>query len=260
MSTNTAHPAALSLREHKLLNEVRVRMLEKYDISHADAKLAIEVLLCFLHEQASTPYSRLVLPQIADWAWHELILDDLLYTKVCHLLGVSKPPHIRLAPADEDFESTLVFLECNFGFDLSANRWRESGWNLPSYRFNKVWLANIESLKTRNYDDILDQLSPKISSEVKGLELEWLVERVALRFDTTRYLAETILDLYRVLLSGLLVDTPRIGGNDLPSVAYWAWHEHRLSTAQYERDCRLLNLPGVISSSFLITPEVLFRV
>jgi hypothetical protein len=63
--------------------EIRQRLYVKYDVSYSDTQLAIEYLRCFLDAKRARPEQLIILPQIADWAWHEFILDTSFYRAAC---------------------------------------------------------------------------------------------------------------------------------------------------------------------------------
>ena len=73
-----------SRRPYVALDDVVERVFEKYAVSRSDAELAVEYLDCFLAAKRLNPDKRIILLQIADWAWHELILDTVRYRRLCN--------------------------------------------------------------------------------------------------------------------------------------------------------------------------------
>lgn len=65
------------------------RTLAKYDISEADADFAATTLAAFFDAKGRNPKALLILPQIADWGWHELIADTRGYDRFCQELSDS---------------------------------------------------------------------------------------------------------------------------------------------------------------------------
>jgi hypothetical protein len=159
------------------LDDVRDRVYAKYDVTYSDAQLAIEYLRCLLDAKRERPNELIILPQIADWAWHELILDTARYRTVCsQVLGrflhhiktavdsdemaldadndahntgeLSDPgfalPRARLQRSNlrEHFLKSLEMMRNVYGLGLGEHpdQWLEAGWDRPIYRLrNPIW-------------------------------------------------------------------------------------------------------------------------
>src|SRR5262245_55072992 len=83
------------------LSDVQDRVYAKYDVTHSDARLAVEYLRCFFDAKRTRPNALIILPQIADWAWHELILDTTRYQTVCSQVLGKFLHHVATTDPDE---------------------------------------------------------------------------------------------------------------------------------------------------------------
>ena len=190
------------------LSDVQDRVYAKYDVTHSDARLAVEYLRCFFDAKRARPNELIILPQIADWAWHELILDTTRYQTVCsHVLGtflhhvattvdfdevlyadVEAHDLRELDPARalsreglesinlrEDFLKSLAMMRKVYGLGLGQypDQWLEAGWVGPAYRLRKPIRVDLdrEAANTGN------------SEEPRPISfLSWLPDRIVRRF------------------------------------------------------------------------------
>jgi len=59
------------------------RLFEKYLIEQEEAELARRTLAVFFYMKREDPKLLLILPQIADWAWHEMVANTASYRNFC---------------------------------------------------------------------------------------------------------------------------------------------------------------------------------
>lgn len=206
-----------SLVEQKL--EKCERMIySKYDIGTADAKFAVEILACYLDAKTTQADQLLVLPQIADWAWHELVLD----TRAHASLSKKKIHHARISEDEYAFNRSQKFFESEYGICMpNSPEWNTAGWENPRYRFRPHLLTAIRRR---------DQLSESIVARHYPNELAWLESRLVARFNISMKLARIAVETYwRGLRCGV--------SGWFPPEALWAWREHVLWTEQYELFC-----------------------
>lgn len=233
------------------LQDVQERVSDKYTVTASDAELSIKYLRCFFHAKKSHPEELIILPQIADWAWHELILDSKKYDLIClqifggFLHHVNQ--HISPSRAETDRlafdgrpgrpDSTALQLAFSKSLDLWRETyqlglgdrpadWLEAGWDRPLYRLRKP-IAVPDGQPER-----LDESSypPQVES------LSWLVPRLARRFGLTKHMASAAVAEYASALQSLGSGCPpqRLL---LSTICEVAWEEHVLWTEVYARDC-----------------------
>ncbi|MFT6436129.1 MAG: hypothetical protein ACJAVI_004186 [Candidatus Azotimanducaceae bacterium] len=107
------------------------RLYHKYDVSRYDPKLAVEYLEAFLHIRSLDIHSVVILPQIADCAWHELILDTKRYRELCLELFEGQLAHVaadfNFLTRDYGSEKESKFEELNPTVLLSQSKFNEKG-------------------------------------------------------------------------------------------------------------------------------------
>lgn len=212
------------------LDDVRDRVYQKYEISYADAKLAVNYLVCFLNARRQNPDRLIILPQVADWAWHELILDTARYRALCSQLFGRFLHHTARMTSEHDrdsFAKSSEFMRNIYGLEFGDNvqEWLEAGWNNPRYRLRTP--LNLQ----RSYRH------PSSRSSLPEF-LSWLPGRVSRRFNIPLEAAgngvHEYADRFRTLGSSDLRN-PFLGRSILCEIA---WEEHILWTTRYEADCQ----------------------
>jgi hypothetical protein len=247
------------------LDDVENRMFSKYDISRSDARLAIEYLKCFFDAKKRNPDQLIILPQIADWAWHELILDTERYRTVCcQVLGkfldhlaTNVDPDERLDSPDSDarnvpevqqaralsnsgfetqdlrkcFLKSLAMMQGVYGLDLGSNpeQWREAGWDSPTYRLRKPIEVPCHSEKARNN-------ACDLGESKKAPFLTWLPSRIARRFGISIKAAEHGVREYSDFFLSSLCPGQKVH-EERSVLCEIAWEEHVLWTQRYAEDC-----------------------
>jgi hypothetical protein len=155
------------------LDDVRDRVYQKYEVTGSDATLAIEYLRCFFDVKRRWPTELIILPQIADWAWHELILDTERYRTICNEVFGTFLHHIAQtihpdepAPYEDShamdvngfgsacnssiavrrssifrqhFRTSTELMRDIYGLGPGErpNEWLEAGWDRPIYRLRQ---------------------------------------------------------------------------------------------------------------------------
>jgi hypothetical protein len=254
------------------LDDVEERVYAKYDVSSSDARLAVEYLRCFFDAKRRAPNQLIILPQIADWAWHELILDTGRYRMVCfqvlgkflhHITTPSIDPdaffddrdvdlrdlRTELEPARtlskpglvasdlrERFQESLAMMWNVYGLGLGSNpgRWREAGWDSPRYRLRKPI----------RFPHHLE----KVASSARGSDrlkqapfLTWLPSRIVRRFGIPLAAAHRGAEEYCDFFLSLRSANNQIAHEECSILCEIAWEEHVLWTQRYAGDCdRLL--------------------
>ena len=252
------------------LDDVQDRVYEKYDVTSSDSQLAVEYLRCFFDAKRARPNELIILPQIADWAWHELILDTARYRTVCSQVFGKFLHHIatdihfdellhnvdldgrdlrELNPAyalsraglesgnlREDFLKSLAMMRNIYGLSLGdhADQWLETGWDRPIYRLRKPIRVPYHDLDgdTANATDL---------EEPKPIQfLSWLPGRIVRRFgipiDAARRGVQEYSELFLSLRSSQ-ISKVLDGCSVLCEIA---WEEHILWTQRYAEDCHSL--------------------
>jgi len=212
------------------LHDVRARVYEKYQISRSDAQLAVDYLTAFLDAKRANPDQFLILPQIADWAWHELILDTCKYRVLCsQIFGKFLHHRIEMGANETEtkvlrttFEQSTEFLSDEYRLGLGDNPgdWLDAGWNRPQYRLRNAVSSSFEK-------------SP-IGSDLSTVPfLSWLPGRLERRFGIDAEKAKQATRKYADhFYAGSLGPYAKIS-----SAAQVAWEEHVLWTAPYADDC-----------------------
>ncbi|RLA43323.1 MAG: hypothetical protein DRR42_21905 [Gammaproteobacteria bacterium] len=237
--------------------EIREKMLGKYAVGKDEVDYSLDILIAFFLEKSQRPEKLLVLPQIADWAWHEFILMSEKYESfTCEMLG-AKLPHMRITPNCNAYEETKRVFEYKYGFDTSFNVWKESGWKNHSYRYLEKWQNQISRIDRNTQTHAYNfGTSDSSKSEITAIDFEWLVVRISLRFTVTEITARTAISLYKQFLHQ--IQKEKSGAIDTaPSLVFWAWQEHILWTEKYKNDCTtifgyFLHRP-IVSESMLFT-------
>jgi hypothetical protein len=255
-------PATISDLSGLNLDDVENRVNLKYKVTHSDAHLAVQYLRCFFDAKRNRPNELIILPQIADWAWHELILDTVRYRNVCEqVFGAflhhiketfypHEPPHMQdfykadpnrlnfvrdLSRADtrskflrERFHKSMELMRDSYGLGLGdrPDEWLEAGWNNPLYRLRRPILASNGDFEETSGDEI----------ETISL-LSWLPDRVANRFGIPVSAAWHGVREYAMCFLGLGSAQNRSLSIDRSILCQIAWEEHILWTRRYEEDC-----------------------
>jgi hypothetical protein len=249
------------------LDDVEERVYAKYDVSRSDARLAVEYLRCFFDAKRRTPNQLIILPQIADWAWHELILDTERYRTVCsQVLGtflhhittpnvdpnvvldgrnvdvrdqtVSEPAHALSKSGFEAndlrqcFRESLAMMRTVYGLGLGLNpeQWREAGWDSPTYRLrNPIRVPNhLEKFASSARDPVQLKQAPF---------LKWLPGRIVRRFGISPAAAHRGLEEYTAFLLSRQFPHNQIAREKCSILCEITWEEHILWTQRYADDC-----------------------
>jgi hypothetical protein len=167
------------------LDDVCERVYEKYAVSRSDAELSVEYLRCFLDAKRGRPNDLIILPQIADWAWHELILDTARYREMCSQLFGRFLHHVRERVISERvreaFTNSLKMMQNVYGLGFGDRpiEWSEAGWDTPIYRLrNPILTPNYAYDRSGSGDDAV---SDRSDGSPTGF-LSWLPLRIAQRF------------------------------------------------------------------------------
>lgn len=250
------------------LDDVRDRVYQKYKITHSDAELAVEYLHCFFDAKRDQLDELIILPQIADWAWHELILDTVRYREVCGKIFGAFLHHIaKTIGSEEPSDHTYAQSACWAGYDhtYSSNRsdhsskdlhytfrrsmhlfrdtyglslgerpdeWLEAGWSRPRYRLR----SPVRITSDNKYLDGKGEKNSSYDGRLTRL-FSWLPARIAQRFDVPIAAATQGVEEYVALFSSLRNRRglqAQVAGSPACQIA---WEEHILWTRQYEEDC-----------------------
>lgn len=216
------------------LDDVCDRVYRKYIVSLADSRLAIEYLRCFLDAKRSYQSDLIILPQIADWAWHELILDTRRYEEICRsFLGRFLHHVVKPLPPDQTaFEKSLDFMRTTYSLPLGdrPEEWLESGWNRPQYRLRQpieIPPPSVGACKSRT-----------CSADPDCVEfLSWLPSRIARRFGIPATFALQAVHEYSNFFLTLRESGDKYEPCSNSLVCQIAWEEHILWTRKYDADC-----------------------
>lgn len=113
------------LCEHPAIVDACRRLRQKYDVSEGDAVVAQRALAVFFHLKREDSTRLIILPQIVDWAWHEMIADMASYRSFCDGLFLDHHAisHLTIEPdlvahhlLDENGEKQIAV------FDTSSSR------------------------------------------------------------------------------------------------------------------------------------------
>ena len=223
---------------HPELFDVRDRLYQKFDISPQDADLAVRYVCCFLDAKRMDASKIIILPQIADWAWHELILDTATYRSLCMRTFGHVLSHVKEAESeilrDVFAKSMVMFLE-KYGLEPEGNseKWLDAGWDNPSYRLRNPIARDITFIRSSKLDLCVD------CSPLSRL-FDWLPARLVERFDIEKSEAEGAVRLYAAHLLALADDSRSGSLPPLGVLGRTAWEEHVLWVERYEADCHLV--------------------
>jgi hypothetical protein len=238
-------------------SDVQDRVCAKYDVTQSDAGLAVEYVRCFFDAKRARPNELIILPQIADWAWHELILDTVRYRTVCsrvfgkflhHVattvdfdeglntevkardLGGLDPARAESRNCREEFLTSLAIMQEVYGLGLGQypDQWLEAGWDRPAYRLRKPTRIDLDREAA-----IAGSLQ-----ETRPIQfLSWLPDRIARRFGVSVAAARGGVREYSELF--LSVQSSSSSGALRPCsiLCEIAWQEHILWTRRYADDC-----------------------
>ncbi|TDW65026.1 hypothetical protein EDF57_103202 [Novosphingobium sp. PhB55] len=220
-------------------DDVLERLYLKFAVTQRDCELAGNYLRCFLHAKISSPKMLIILPQIADWAWHELILDTRLYREICagvfggflhHVIkDIHVGSHVRAEDMCEEdaltlrrnFKLSLAFMRQKYALTEISTEWTESGWDSPRYRFRN---ASYAELLWNDLGEVDKAIPPRFS---------WLPARIALRFGVTEMRARNAVAEYANAFGCGKLDKAYL----LPPAVELVWQEHILWTRRYAEDC-----------------------
>ena len=219
-----------------MLDDVEDRVFAKYAVTQADARLAVDYLHCFLDARQTRRDDTIILPQIADWAWHELVLDTARYRTLCNdLYGgfldhAAKPIQAGLPLEGQRlrrrFASSMAMMREVYGLGLGERReeWLEAGWDRPRYRLRQPIRVDAMPRPAGN---------PPVPLAV---DLGWLPPRLVRRFGLALQVAQAAVDEYAAALSSLR-PASSLGFDGCSVLGQIAWEEHILWTARYAADC-----------------------
>jgi len=221
------------------LRDVRNRLYEKFDISRQDSELAVRYVRSFLDAKKKAPGDLIILPQIADWAWHELILDTAGYRSLCVRTFGYVLPHVKESDCGwlrDAFSGSMVMFRENYGLELGdrPEDWLDAGWDRPSYRLRVPVDRDLAS--TQSIDQDHSTLFPRFFDRL----FEWLPARLVERFNLSDVEAACAVRIYAGNLLALADGSftwslPPLGG-----LGRIAWEEHALWVERYAADCQLV--------------------
>lgn len=219
--------------------DLELRLHDKFDIRRSDAQLAVKYLRCFFDAKVRNPTGRIILPQIADWAWHELILDTYRYRQFCLSFFGKLLSHV----ADDidnparnnrmEFIKSMEFMQNNYALDLGEDpeTWMEAGWGKPLYRLR----SPINEI-TGSMSCWVGSRNSEFSELYEGI-LSWLPCRLVQRFGISEYSAQLgvleHIDQLSIIGAGGHVRKRSVIGQI-------AWEEHILWIDRYSEDCKHL--------------------
>lgn len=218
------------------LGNFRDRLYGTFDLDRSQADAATVALRCLLDARTHTPNQPLLLPQVVDWAWHELVIDTTRYTDICdelydgymHHAIRSRTPN-SAAALDAEFRATTDLFAQKYGLDMTSYGWLDPGWGQP-YRLRRpcVWDASLGTTSP-------DHRGPNAARGAR-LDLSWLSARLQHRWRMNPYQAGQTLEMYRAFLSS--APSPETGSLAPTNLAVdAAWREHILWTRRYHEDC-----------------------
>jgi hypothetical protein len=253
------------------LDDVRDRVYAKYDVTYSDAQLAVEYLRCLFDAKRERPNELIILPQIADWAWHELILDTARYRSVCSQVLGRFLHHVIKSAVDSDeivldadvdarnirelldpvyalpraglqasnlrehFLKSLAMMRNVYGLGLGEHpdQWLEAGWDRPTYRLrNPIWIPYHDSPGK----DAGNANDPEGWKPIRSLS--WLPGRIARRFGVSVDLARRGVKEYSELFFSLGSSCTSNTLDGCSILCEIAWEEHILWTQRYTEDCQ----------------------
>lgn len=237
------------------LDEVENRLFSKYEVTRSDAQLAVQYLRCFFDLKRERPNELIILPQIADWAWHELILDTIQYRAICqqvfggflhHIKETIDPDEPPLAANScttprtnpnalrDRFEVSLELMQQIYGLGLGErpDEWLEAGWDRPAYRLRQP----VPACHHADEGDV-DFGADDMADRNRSSFLAWLPDRIASRFGIPARAASRGVQQYATLFLNAASTVTRNLPRNLPILCQIAWQEHILWTRRYEADC-----------------------
>lgn len=229
-----------SVLPRSTLTEIEDRVYEKYEVARADARLAVDYLWCFLDAKRTRATDIIILPQIADWAWHEFVLETARYRSICtELFGqflhhAAKPLrrglHSETQPLREIFSASLCLMRDIYGLDLGRHpeQWLEAGWDHPEYR-----LRHSIDLPDWGRQSAVTAFPP---IQPAATHLSWLPHRIARRFAIPLTAACRGVNEYAQVFASLN-PTSSLDSRACSVLAQIAWEEHILWTERYSSDC-----------------------
>jgi hypothetical protein len=233
--------AFVSLRLPCLL-DLPSRMHTKYAVTLADAELAVDYVRCFFDAKARHPGQLIILPQIADWAWHELIVDTVQYRRVCSQVFGRLLSHVREDPDQNPSRNlraaylrSMETMRKTYALGTGEHweDWLDPGWDRPQYRL-------------RSYVNFDCAIPEALSTYVGGFDavedrlMSWLPRRLVERFNLTDAGAIQYVMQYIDYLRSKRRSGGRSEHCEESMVDSIAWQEHILWTDRYAEDCDLL--------------------
>lgn len=258
------------------LGDVQLRLYNKYDVSDRDGELAIVYLRSFLHAKNVNPGMPIILPQIADWAWHELILDTVRYRQICSMVFGNFLHHVatdiddllpfkRSNSAENTIKARNAFINSQtmfrneYGLKPSdfSDQWRLAGWETPLYRLRN----SIDFQLMHSFLDECDS-SNNFRPVVPDF-LSWLPSRIIRRFGMSTLCANHLVSEYARQFVALQNDQ----NLHLSNLCNIAAQEHVLWTKKYAEDCNQIyrrfvdyesyNFFGIQQTDVVLSPVVL---
>lgn len=223
---------------HPELFDVRDRLYEKFDVSFEDAELAVRYVCSFLDAKKRGAGELIILPQIADWAWHELILDTSRYRSLCtETLGYLLP-HLKesdSAHLRDIFASSMEMFRTNYGlgFGEKPEEWLDAGWDRPRYRLRVPITQTRVSFRSIEH-------GPAAIPRFYERLAEWLPARLVERFEIAEPEAEQAVRIYSVNFLALAEGAQEAALPPLDILGRIAWEEHILWVERYAADCQLV--------------------
>jgi hypothetical protein len=250
-------------------DDIEYRVYEKYEVTRSDSQLAVEYLRCFLDAKSARPNTLIILPQLADWAWHELILDTPRYRTMCSQVFGTFLHHVatdihfdgslhkgdldardmrELDPAcalskaglgssnlREVFFSSLAMMRNVYGLSLGdyPDQWLEAGWDTPIYRLRKP--IRVPRRSPHLDGDAAHLTDPEELKPIKFLS--WLPGRIVERFGISVDAAMRGVQEYCQIFSSLRSSQISKAFEGCSILCEIAWEEHILWTQQYAEDC-----------------------
>lgn len=216
------------------LDSVEDRVHAKYAVARPDARLAVDYLAAFVDARMKRVDQDIILPQIADWAWHELVLDTAQYGTLCHETFGRFLNHVARPVSSEgvaQFARSMRMMRDDYGLGLGSQpeEWLDAGWSRPRYRLRQSLPASVIA------NAVCDSPPAVVSAFAVDL-LSWLPDRLMRRFGIPlRAARRGVLDY--ALVFGCLTPESAHSPHDCSLLGQVAWEEHLLWTERYASDC-----------------------
>ncbi|WP_087460737.1 glycine-rich domain-containing protein [Oleiphilus messinensis] len=212
-------------------DQLRELLFQTYEIDYSDAVYSVDVLIEFFKLKKETPESFLILPQIADWAWHEFIVDTKNYHQFCDQYFGYYLDHVKAEKNSdtevlliEKYNATKQVFNALSELRFDEEFWVDCGWKSPEYRFREV----------PNYESAVE--CEELGDDKSSIDLFWIKDRLIERFGWSGPVSDQAIDQYKAFLS-----RKTMGGSVLrSSYCDFVWREHILWTERYRSDCQAL--------------------